>query len=539
MSPEEIIKLYQDKEADRSTWDTMWQDISDYISPRKSDILDEKTPDVEGYTDRIHDTTVVEANQTLAAGTYDYVVSGKWFDYDAPKQLEKDHEAKKWYAECGEIALDEINKSNFPLEFHEMLLDRGGFGTNVILLEEGTRSTLRFRNFPIATYILCEDDEGFVDTIIRKFELTAEQCAKRFGVENLTPKIAKAFAKDKTRRQKFKILHAIYPRFPEIVGATGNAPEDKPVASQYISECDKMFLRDSGFDEMPAFAGRYLCWQGHVYGFCPSVFALPTVRGVNFKQKMRKALAELAAFPRILIPEGMEGDIDLRSSGITIFNPNEPNAMPKEWATQGRYDVCIDDIRDDREMINKMYHVDLFKALAERDKNMTATEVLELVEEKLVNFSPTFARLKVEILDPMLLRVFNMLYRAGRFPQAPQSVMQIMEGGGVAINVPEVNYVSKLAMAMKALENKSFLNFMALVREMVELKPRTVNLISDNAPRLVAENMGVSPDFLNDEEEVEAINQAQDEQEQAQQELMAAESASKSMNQMGATVPNL
>lgn len=533
---EEIIKRNNSLKNERATWDTLWQDIADYVVPRKSDITEEKTADVEGFTDQLYDTTATEANMTLAAGQFDYLISGRWFEYAPPEEL-KDfmgQDGKDWYRKCSEIALRELNRSNFALEMHEMFLDRGGFGTAAISLEEGRRHFLKFENQEIGSYSIDEDDEKYVDTVYREFQMTARQAALKFGEENLGKTIRKCLQDGHTGKdadKKFTFIHAVYPRPAEDQKEGGKSGSMKPIASVYVDCENKVIVRESGFDEMPFAVTRYLRWGREKYGYCPSVVALPNVRGVNFNEKFMDALGELAAFPRILIPEGMEGDVDLRSSGITLFDPNNPSAMPKEWQTQGRYDIGVDRSNQKRDFINRAYHTDLFKALAEKDKTMTATEVLELVEEKLVNFSPTFSRQVVELFDPILSRVFKMLYRAGKFPDPPSSVLVQVEGEtdpkARSIRLPEVTYVSKLAMAMKALENKAFFQFVEAISMLVGLKPEMVDLIhGDRSARKIAENLGVSVEFLSTEEEMADTRQARAAQQQQAQALEAAKTGS-------------
>jgi hypothetical protein len=54
-------------------------------------------------------------------------------------------------------------------------------------------------------------------------------------------------------------------------------------------------------------------------------------------------VVETAAFPRLLVPAGMKDEIDFAAMGITMFEANAGEAqMPKEWLTQGRYDIGKD-----------------------------------------------------------------------------------------------------------------------------------------------------------------------------------------------------
>lgn len=524
---QETIDLATQLNSDRSTWDTLWQDISKYVMPAKSDILEEKTPDISGWTQNLHDITASQANMKLASGSFDYLVSGKWFLYEAPEEYRKQigDNGKRWYKECSEIAQRELNRSNWDMEIHELFLDRGGFGTGGMFVLEGPgQQGLRFSNQAIGTYAILENEDKMVDTFIKTTSMTVRNMVKKYGYENCAKKVRECYDKGgKELSKTFEVIHRISPR--DDVRAGPQRGDQKPWASIHVDKENKKLLQVSGFDEQAFIVSRFLRWGRHAYGYCPSVLALPITRSVNLLEKYMDALVEIAAFPRVLIPYTLDGNVDLRSSGVTLYDPNNPNAIPREWATEGRYDIGLDRGEKMREFINDAYHVALFEALADRTKQMTATEVLELKEEKLVNFSPTFARMRQEIFNPVLYRVFNILYRQGKFPDPPDEVRAILPNGATGIIIPEVALTSKLALAMKALENKNFVEFLAMAEMLFQIKPESVDWIKDDAVKLLSENAGVSVDFINTQEDVDKIRDARAKQQQAAAAAEAAKAA--------------
>ena len=512
---EDIISRNDSLKSKRSAWDTLWQSLADYVMPRKSQITTKKTEAVEGYTDELYDTTVIRANMTLAAGQLNYLTpsNDNWFSFDAPEELKKrgGDIAEKWFGECTEIARRELARSNFYLEIHEMYLDRGGFGTSHLHCEEGKKSLLNFTNAEVGTYSVDENDEGIVDTVFREFTLTARQAVQKFGLENVGKKIRKCYEDEQSKRmdQEFTFIHAVYPRAEDdrIPGRRDGA--NKPVASIYVCVEDRYVVRNSGYDEMPSQVSRYLKWGKSCYGYCPAIDALPTVKQVNFIEKMMDALAETAAFPRVLIPESLDGEVDMRAAGITVFDPNAPAAaMPKEWATAGRYDIGKERVETKQRAIEQAFHVDLFRMFAELQKQMTAYEAMQRVAEKLVQFSPTFARMQTEVFNGLLQRVFNILWRAGRFPEAPPEVFVPTENG-VALAAPEVLYTSRVALAIKALENRAFIEFMQIIGPVVQLRPDVMdNFDLDIAARLLAKNLSLPTKILRDEQDRDGDREA-------------------------------
>ena len=520
---EQLLARHNALKSDRGTWDVLWQQIADYVMPRKSQVTTKKTEGVDGFTDDIYDMTVIRANMTLAAGQLNYVTpaTDRWFAFECPEELKAQggDAAARWFQQCTEIAFRELARSNFYLEIHELFLDRGGFGTSIIFAEEGKRTTLNFQNWEVGTYSVAEDSEGIVDTVFREFELTCRQAVQMFGIERVGESCQKCYEEKKPTSldKKFTFVHAIFPRADDQRKPGKVDGPNKPIASVYINVTDKVCVRNGGYDEMPAAVSRFLKWGKSPYGYSPSIEALPTVRQVNFIEKQMDALAELAAFPRVLIPDGLEGDVDMRSGGVTVFDPNNVNAVPKEWATQGRYDIGLQRVQSKQAQIEDAFHVTLFKMFSERaNKQMTAREVIERVQEKLVQFSPTFARMTTELLNPLLERVFGILFRAGKFPEPPEEVF-VVTPEGVSLPLPQVNYTSKIALAIKALENQSFLQFVEIVAPLVQVDPSVMDAInSDKALKGLARNLSLPVDWMRTDEEIAAIRQQRAEAQQAQ-----------------------
>lgn len=521
----DIIARNNALKTERSTWSTLWQDIADYVMPRKSQITTTKTEGVEGFTDDLYDLTACRANMTLAAGQLNYVTpaSERWFAFECPEELREQagEDGARWFQACTDIAFREIARSNFYLEVHECFLDRGAFGTSILYLEPGTKQALQFCNHEVGTYAVAENAEGVVDTVFREWEMTARQAVQRFGLENVGETIQKCYALAKETPakldEKFSFIHAVMPRADNMRAPGKQDPENKPIASVYVAVKDCVVVKNSGYDEMPYFVTRFLKWGKSPYGYSPSIEALPTVRQVNFIERQMDALAELAAFPRILIPEGLEGDVDLRSGGVTTYDPNNANgAKPEEWGTQGRYDIGLQRVEAKQKAIEEAYHVTLFRMFSERQKQMTAREVIERVQEKLVQFSPTFARMTTELLNPLLERVFALLFRAGKFPDPPESVL-VVTAEGVDLPLPQVSYTSKIALAIKALETQSFMQFVEVVAPLVQVDPTVLDAVhTDRAIKGLARNLGLPVEWIRTEEEVAAVRQQRAEAQAAQ-----------------------
>jgi hypothetical protein len=356
--------------------------------------------------------------------------------------------------------------------------------------------------------------------------MTARQAALKFGVEALSDGMRKELDSIKSNR-KFTVVHMIYPRGPGEIDLGKKDAVNKPYASVYIEKTGKHVLLASGFDEQPFFVTRYLKWKNsEAYGYSPSWTALPEAKQLNFLEKQLDSLAELTAFPRMLIPAGFDGDIDLRAGGVTYFDPNNPNATPKEWATQGRYDIGVARAEWKRNAINEAFHVDLFKMFSMLEKQMTAREVVERSSEKLIQFSPTFARMTTELFNPLLRRVFAILARQGKFPPPPQQLAMVG-----FIPEPEIAYNSRIALAIKQLENSAAMRTFEQQVGLMQMRPDMLdNYDLDEITRDMARNEGLPARWLMEEEMVAQQRAARA---QAQQQAMEAEQMERTAAALG------
>jgi hypothetical protein len=266
---------------------------------------------------------------------------------------------------------------------------------------------------------------------------------------------------------------------------------------------------------MPVAVGRFLRWGADPWGYGPGISALPTVRQLNFLEEHADVLAEKAAFPSLLIPAGMKGKVDIAAAGMTFFDPNQPNAMPKVWGAEGR--GLEMDVRIDRKeaSVRSMFFNDLFQMLQGIDPGkMTAYETMQRFTEKLAMFSPSFKMVTTEVLQPLLKRAFSILFKLGYFPPPPQEVL-VETPEGYVLPMPQVAFVSKLALAIRAIENQSFAEFMAIITPMLQINPDVADGFDfDAAFAGIARNCAVPAAWIRS---VEARDQLRADRQAAQQ----------------------
>ena len=539
---EQLCKRYEKRKAERqSKWDTLWQSIADYIVPRKSGITTKKTPNAEDWINNIYSDVASNANIVMAAGmvTNSTPITNRWMSYEVSDVVKTRNagapNAVRWYAEATDTVMREMARSNFYTKIHEAHLERNPFGTCCIFCDEGRRSLLNFRTISVGTYCIEEDYEGFVDRVWVECQMTARQIAQQFGIENCGEKVKDAYKDENKQENTFTVIHYVFPR--EDRNPNKMDKENKPIGSIYLCLEDKNILRESGYDEMPYAVGRYLCWPGEVYGWGPGLQVLPIVRQLNFIEKQLDVLAEKAAEPPKLIPSNLSGQVDTRAGGITIFDENLPQAMPREWMTQGRYDLAQFRVEAKEKAIRDAFHNDLFQMFSQIDSSarMTQLEVMQRSAEKLDQFSPAFTSFQSEVLEPLMRRVFGILFNAGAFGEPPADAL--IDGKLV---LPKFAYNSKLSLALKSLDNRAFVDFVNVMMPMAQVAPEMLDVINtDEAAQMIAENLGVPPRIMRTEDEVTVIRDQRAQQQQAMMQAQMLEQGSKAAANLGKMPPEM
>jgi hypothetical protein len=213
----------------------------------------------------------------------------------------------------------------------------------------------------------------------------------------------------------------------------------------------------------------------------------------------------------------------VRAHGVTYFNGGVAGREPKEWLTGGRYDIGMDREARKTDAINRAYHVDLFRMFAQLDKQMTAREVAERASEKLVQFSPTATRMTTEFFNPLLQRVWALAVRSGMLPPPPEDIMEQDGEGNFFLPEPNVTFTSRIALAIKGLENVAFTRTFEMIMPVIQVAPETVdNLNFDEITRDLSRNNGLPSHWLRDLPAVEEMRAARAEQQARAQQLEEA-----------------
>ena len=521
---DEIVRRWDKLDGDRGNFKTQWQEIADYMIPRKASIVTQSSPGAK-RTSKIYDGTAIRSLRILANGLYGHMTSpsAPWFELTVKNPgLKAIDTVKDWLRETSQRMQNAINNSNFGMGSHEVYTDLGAFGTACMYADLGRDTLLNFQSVPLAEVCIAEDYTGKVDTVYRLIKLTARQCIQQFG-NKCSDDVKKSVADGKDPDKLFEVIHAVYPRTDRERGKIDK--KNKLYASIYVEKEQKNILSEEGYDRFPYLVPRWEKDSGEVFGRSPGMDALPDVKMLNLMKK-----DYLRAIQKMIDPPLMVSDENkmrsMRTTAGSIIYYRSGGEKPESLKTGGDYQIAVDYEARIQEAIREAFYADLFMLLAQKPQNqMTATEVLERVEEKLVLLGPTMGRLQAEFYNPLLECVFGAMWEVGMIPPIPNE----LAGAGL-----QVEYISKLALAMRKFETDAMMKLVQFTGPMIQIDPSVVdNFNLDAAARGGAERFGLPTEWMRPMAKVRQIRdqraRAQAEAAAKQEELMKAELAGRTL----------
>lgn len=512
---EQVIKRFERLKSNRTNWDQLWQEVLKYVVPRKAWVTRRRETMGERTDDDLFDTTARRANQILAAGLQGNMTNPatKWFNLRLQEsELNKVNEVKLWLADGENKILDVLNSSNFNEQIHETYVDLGSVGTSVLLEEEDIIDIVRFTAVFIEEVVVDEDATGRIDTVYRKFKLSAK-AAFDLWKDRAGPKTLELMKDDKWD-EKITFIHCVAPR--DVRNPNSSRSIDMPFESVHVEMDSRTVVGEGGFNEFPYMVTRFNKVAGDMYGYSPGVILLPDIKMVNAMAKTLIKAAQKIVDPPLIMPhDGFLLPLKTIPGGINYKLTGNVNDKIEPLETKGNIPIGRDMLNDYRTAIHNGYFTDLFLLLADR-KNMTATEVQERIAEKMVMLGPVIGRLQSEMLDPIITRTFGILLRQGILLPPPE----ILQGRELV-----VEYVSPLALAQRREAVTSVSSLLQLTGGVAQFIPEVIDKIDgDKVVDEAAEIFGVSPEIIRDAQQVAAIREqrAEDLKEQQQVALVQA-----------------
>lgn len=513
----------------RAVHENVWRDCFDHSFPIRGSGLQSSDMTAQEALDRVArlvDSTSTDGGLILAANLQGGMTpaNARWFTLEV---LNADKQSKEWLDGAAEQLHQEIHNANFDSETGDAMLDVVAAGWFVLFVDvDRQKGGFVFEAWPIAQcYIASTRADGLVDTIFRKYKLTAQQCVNTFGADKVSAIVAQK-AID-TPDEMVELVHAIYPRTPYAVGA--KMAKNLPFASCKIEIASQTCVSESGFHEFPCVVPRWSKIPQTAYAVGPMMAALPDVRMLNKLKRMDLAGLDIAvAGMWIAVDDGMLNPRTVKVGARKIIVAASVDSM-KALTTGTNWQLADTRIAQLQRAIRKLLMADQLQA--QDGPAMTATEVHARVALIRQQLGPVFGRFQSEFLRGLIERCFALAFRAGIFGPPPQSL------GGRNFSV---KYISPMARAQKLEDVTAIQSTLTFILSIATLRPEVLdNYDLDDMAQRLAEAQGVPQKSIREMAQVlelrdaRAKQKAQDAQQaQAQQtQSMVADAAAKGVQQ--------
>lgn len=534
----EILRAQLDN--DFSSFLSHYRDLGDFLLPRRPRFTLSDVNRGDRRNQKIVDNTGTLAMRTLKSGLMSGLTNPArpWFGLTTPDPMMAERgDAKKWLHRQTSNMLSVFLRSNVYNTLSPVYADISGFGTGAMYIEPHAERVIHTYSFPVGSYRIATSDEGYVNVFFREFRYTVRQMVKKFGVRSADGEIdwtpfsshVRKMWEDGHREEWIDICHVILPNDDH--NPKSLYSKDKKFTSCYYERGTGLhggyrmddrdtYLSEKGYDYFPILVPRWETTGEDMYGTnCPGMEILGDVKALQLMQKRKAEAVEKMVRPPMTGPTSLKtakasilpGDITFNdeSAGQGGFKPS--------YQVDPRVQELLLDIQDHQQRIRKGCHEDAILAITSSDRaSMTATEVEERREEKLIAFGPVLTQLNQDLFDPLIDITYAIMEEQGLIEEAPEE----LQGQELKVEYRSIMHQAQKAVGISGMER--YVSFLA------DISTKTGDLTWMNKVNkgqfgdVYGDGLSVNPAIINSDEEVAEMEAAKAKQ---QQQMQAAEMA--------------
>ena len=507
-------------------------DIQKFVCPWRGRFLSgdsEQEDRGELYDDSsIHNTAIFQALNTAAAGIKSGISpsSGKWFGISSEdEKLSELGAPAHWLSHVEKLFYTIFQRSNIYGSLHEIYTEEIAFGTGNGIGVPDYENVIRMRPFSFGECRVGHDHRRVVNAFTRRFYMNAGQLVSQFGKENVGNRVREAYAAGRLET-KFLCRLLVEPNDDRANIKDALGRDYRAIYWIEGAEANEI-LGVRGFGEFPLISGAWESVGGQVYGIGPGHMNL---RNAKRLQKLEEdSLQQLALHTKPpLYSDAANTDTLINAGPWGVTRGNDGAATTKS-GIRPLYEVRPNTqeleykIERTEKAIRDGFYNNVFLMISNSvDAQKTATEVARMMEEKYSVLGPVIERSQA-MLGQLIKLTFAYAQDAGLIPEAPPE----LQGSEL-----KIEYVSILARAQKIAGLQAISETMAFVGQASELWPEARHKFDAlQAIDEVAQVNGSPPSVIRSDDEVDALMEAERQQQAAAQAaqagMMAVEGASK------------
>jgi hypothetical protein len=507
----------------RSDVEAYWQEISEYVLPRRATFTEEVSTNVKRNR-HILDSTAPRSLELFASFFHTMMSNParKWFRMGIMGQKVENLPAmtRQWLEAVEDRMMAEMEgqSSRLYTQLHTLYLDIGAFGSGV-LYEDAPFDQLRVQNFHLSDVVWEENAFGQVHAVYRRFKMSPNQAKSRWPDRDL----GKSLESTRNQPDTLDFIHAVFPatkgfdlaeKLPGDLKLTTafETPGGPQFASVFINATDRRVIEIGTFQEFPYQIPRWYRVQGQPTGRSPAMTVFPDIKMVNRMMETILRGAEKLVDPPLMVPDGgLVSPIRLFPGGIT-FTEGQTDPKPLIPPGASRIDVGDQLLQQRQQAIRDGFFVSLF--LTPDSPVKTATQVLQEVNERNQALAPMLLRQQDELFHGLIARVFGLLNRLGRFPDPPPE----LQGQEL-----DISFVNPLNSSQQQVEGMGTLRIMESLAPWAQIDPSVFDLFDPDAvAKTVFEASGAPASILRSSRAIAGIRQQRQQAQQQQQQFAQA-----------------
>ena len=502
-----LKSIFDTMQTDRRQTENLWRDMSFLVDPsRSTEEFEQRGRDRSGST---YDNTASVASMRLASLLFGNLVnpSLEWFSLQSLNGVQT-RDSMEWMQHAQEQLLTIFRSPNsgFNSAIIECFSDLATFGTCAMMISG--QDQIRFNALFLDELYFATDHFGRIDTVFRRKFYTADQAGTKFGPENLSDSVKKTLASNRRYQERREYVHTVMPRQDVEMDDQLPIASRFPFVSVWIDSQEGVVVHEGGFDSFPYAVGRWRVASGETYGVSPGIEVADEIRLANaMKKAIIVAGSKASNLPLQVEDDAVIGSVRVLPGGITYVRPGkEIKQLPV-----GDPNVSDKQLEDVREFIREAYFNDLDR-LPDNDR-MTATEIVQRRQDRLIQMSPSTTRVESEVLGSCIERSLKLAIQKGAVDQPPDE----LRGGNV-----KIEYVSPLKISQKSSRVQAFKIWVNEMLPIAQFDPSIFMSIKTEAVAgFLADALNVPLELVRDIEEVQQLKEQANRTAQLQAEAQA------------------
>ncbi len=514
---QQILQRQEELVRERNVHFQDWQDLNDYILPRRLRYLSSDRTKRRRNT-KIINSTPTRAVTVLQSGMMAGMTNPArpWLRFISdPEVMRQSSRAVAWLGRAGPKVLQTFRRSNLYKCLPKFYGDLSVFGTAALYVEPDPRDVIRGFVLPLGQYLIANDERGRVNTLYREFQMSTLNMARKFGPDNLSSRTKSALS-NRRYDEQVTIIHAVEPR--DVRNPFKVDYKNMPWRSIWLEkDCNdnEGLLREGGFKRFPFMVARWDVTddQNDAYGDGCGINAIGDAIALQYLERRKSQAVDKITNPPMAGPSSLlAANVSLVPGGTTIVDTMQGGQQFKasQEINFNSPRIIGEEIERHEQRVDKVFFADLWLMLASTDRReITAREVDERHEEKMIQLGPVVDRLNDELIDPLCeLTVATLMARGELDPLPPE----------LTVYPVRVDNISILGQAQKLIGTVGIERLAGFAGNLAAVDKEILdNIDRDQMIRNYADMLGVDPSNLTEQDKMLAERQARRQQVQAEQ----------------------